>query len=175
MIAPLLVAIATEFDVSLAVAGQLATVTYMAAAVSAITVGPLSDSIGRRPMALTGLSLLSIGVLASAFAPNLWSLIALRAVTGLGGGMLPSNTVAAVADVISPARRAQAVGGLTAFNTMGSMIGVPLLALAAQWGDWRLPFLMVGSLLTLVTLLSWFWFPRNEGAGFRTFSFFARY
>ncbi|MCH7843036.1 MAG: MFS transporter, partial [Chloroflexi bacterium] len=87
MLAPLLVAIAAEFDTSVAVAGQLATATFSAWAVSVVSVGPLSDSFGRRPVALIGLSLLSIGVLASAFAPNLGILMALRVVTGLGGGM----------------------------------------------------------------------------------------
>ena len=175
MLAPLLVDLATEFDTSVAVAGQLATVTFAAWAVSVVTVGPLSDSIGRRPVALAGLTLLSIGVLASAFAPNLGTLMALRAVTGLGGGMIPPNSMAAVADTVSPSRRAQAVGGLMAFATLSSVIGIPLVAIGADWGGWRLPFLVIGSLLAACALLNWFWFPRSEGAGLRSFSFFSRY
>ena len=175
MVAPLLVDIATEFDTSVAVAGQLATATFAAWAISVVVVGPMSDSLGRRPVALAGLSLLCIGVLASAFAPNLETLMAMRVVTGLGGGMIPPNSMAAVADVVAPARRAQAIGRLMAFNTLASVIGIPLLALAADWGGWRLPFLLMGSLLAAVTLLTWFWFPKNEGAGLRSFSFFSRY
>ena len=57
MLAPLLVAVATEFGTSVAVAGQLATVTYAAWAVS-VAVGSMSGSFGRRPVALTGLALL---------------------------------------------------------------------------------------------------------------------
>ena len=173
--APLLVAVATEFDTSVAVAGQLATVTFAAWAVSVVSVGPLSDSIGRRPVALTGLSLLSIGVLASALAPNLGTLMALRAVTGLGAGMIPPNSMAAVADSVPPARRAQTVGGLMAFATLSSVIGVPLVAVLAESGGWRLPFLATGSLLAACTVLNWFWFPKNEGPGLRSFSFFSRY
>ncbi|MCH9017225.1 MAG: MFS transporter [Chloroflexi bacterium] len=175
MLAPLLVAIATEFDTSVAVAGQLATVTFAAWAVSVVSVGPLSDSIGRRPVALTGLSLLSIGVLASALAPNLGTLMALRAVTGLGAGMIPPNSMAAVADSVPPARRAQTVGGLMAFATLSSVIGVPLVAVLAESGGWRLPFLATGSLLAACTVLNWFWFPKSEGPGLRSFSFFSRY
>ncbi|MCH8893959.1 MAG: MFS transporter [Chloroflexi bacterium] len=175
MLAPLLVAVATEFDTSVAVAGQLATVTFAAWAVSVVSVGPLSDSIGRRPVALTGLSLLSIGVLASALAPNLGTLMALRAVTGLGAGMIPPNSMAAVADSVPPARRAQTVGGLMAFATLSSVIGVPLVAVLAESGGWRLPFLATGSLLAACTVLNWFWFPKSEGTGLRSFSFFPRY
>ena len=175
MLAPLLVAIATEFDTSVAVAGQLATATFAAWAVSVVSVGPISDSFGRRPVALTGLSLLSIGVLASAFAPNLGTLMALRVVTGIGGGMMPPNSLAAVADSVSPARRAQAVGMLMAFASLSSVIGVTLVALGADWGGWRLPFLVIGSLLVACVLLNWFWFPESPGAGLRSFSFFPRF
>ena len=175
MLAPLLVAIATEFDTSVAVAGQLATATFAAWAVSAMSVGPMSDSFGRRPVALTGLSLLAIGVLASAFAPNLGTLVALRVVTGFGGGMIPPNSLAAVADSVSPARRAQAVGVLMAFTFLSLVIAVPLVAVVADSGGWRLPFLVIGSLLAACALLNWFWFPKSDGAGIRSFSFFSRY
>ncbi|PKB71177.1 MAG: hypothetical protein BZY87_06825 [SAR202 cluster bacterium Io17-Chloro-G6] len=175
MLAPLLVAIAIEFDTSVAVAGQLATATFAAWAVSAVSVGPMSDSFGRKPVALTGLSLLSIGVLASAFAPNLGTLMALRVVTGIGGGMIPPNSLAAVADSVSPARRAQTVGVLMAITSLSSVISVTLVALGADWGGWRLPFLVIGFLLAACALLNWFWFPKSDGAGIRSFSFFPRY
>ncbi|MEE8465897.1 MAG: MFS transporter [Dehalococcoidia bacterium] len=175
MLAPLLVDLAADFDTSVAVTGQLATVTFAAWAVSVIIVGPLSDSIGRRPVALAGISLLSMGVLASAFAPNLGTLMVLRVLTGLGGGMIPPNSMAAVADALPPGRRAQAVGGLMAFATLSSVVGMPLVAILADSGGWQLPFLVVGSLLAACAVLNWFWFPKGEGGGLRSFSFFSRY
>ena len=175
MLVPLLAPMAAAFDTSVAVTGQLATVTFAAWAVSVVAVGSVSDSFGRRPVALIGLSLLTIGILASAFAPNLGILMALRVVTGLGGGMIPPNSMAAVADTVPQARRAQAVGGLMAFTTLSSVIGVPLVAIGAESGGWRLPFLVIGGLLAACTLLNLLWFPKSEGAGFRSFSFFSRY
>jgi len=175
MLVPLLVAIAADFETSVPVAGQLATLTFAAWAVSVASVGPMSDSFGRRPVALTGLTLLSIGVLASALAPNIETLMALRVATGLGGGMIPPNSIAAVADSIPPARRAQTVGGLMAFATLSSVIGVPLVAVLADSGGWRIPFLVVGSLLAACTVLNWFWFPKSDGEGLRSFSLFSRY
>ena len=96
IVPPLLVEIATDLDVSVAVAGQLATATFAGWAVMGISGGPLSDSFGRRPVALACLAVLSISVLASAFAPNLEILLALRVLTGLGGGALPPNIVGSV-------------------------------------------------------------------------------
>ncbi len=175
MLTPLLVAMADEFNTSVAVAGQLATATFAAWTVSVIAVGPMSDSFGRRPVALAGLSLLSIGLLASAFAPNFGTLLVFRVITGLGGGMIPPNSMAAVTDSVSPARRAQAVGGLMAFGTLSSVIGVPLVALAAESANWRLPFLVIGTLMAVSTLLNWMWFPKGQSVKLGNFSFFSRY
>ena len=175
MLAPLLVDFAAEFDVSVSVAGQVATATFAAWAVSVVSVGPLSDSLGRRPVALAGLALLTSGVLASAFTPNLEILIATRVVTGLGGGMIPPNGMAAVTEVISPAHRAKVVGGLIAFTTLSAVVGVPVMAVIADLGGWRVAFLLTGSLLGACLVLNWFWFPRSAFAGPRSFSFFSRY
>ena len=116
VVPPLLAEIASDIQISVAVAGQLVTVTFAAWAVSVVLVGPLSDTFGRRPVAIFGLLSLSISVLASAFAPNLEVLMALRVLTGLGGGTIPPNTVGAIADVISPERRAQAVSAMLAIG-----------------------------------------------------------
>ena len=175
IVAPLLVDLAADFDTSVAVTGQLASATFAAWAVSVIVVGPLSDSLGRRPVALAGLSLLSIGVLASAFAPNIGTLMVLRVITGLGGGAIPPNSMAAVADSVAPAHRARAVGGIMAFAMLSAVIGLPFVAVIAGWGTWRLPFLVSGSLLVACTLLNWFWFPKSEAAGTQSFSFLSRY
>lgn len=175
MLAPLLVDIAEEFEVSVAVAGQVATATFAAWAISVVSVGPFSDYFGRRPVALTGLALLFIGALGSAFAPNFISLIIMRVVTGLGGGMIPPNGMAAVSDVVSAARRAPVIGGLLAVTSASQVISLPLVAGVADIGGWRAPFFLMGSLLALCTLLNWFWFPRDTALADRTFSFFSRY
>ena len=175
IIPPLLVEIATDLDVSVAVAGQLATATFAAWAVSLVCVGPLSDSFGRRPVALTGLVVLSVSVLASAFAPNIEALLALRMLTGLAGGTLPPTAVGVVSDVISPARRAQAVTAVLALNGVVSATTVPLVAVLAEWGSWRHPFIVVGLTLALGLLANWIWFPKDSKERVRSFVFFSRY
>ena len=105
MVPALLVEIAKDLDVSVSVAGQLATATFAAWAVSIVAVGPLADSIGRSPVALAGVLLVVVSLLASAFAPNIEVLMALRARAGLGGGAIAPTSIGVISDVISPARR----------------------------------------------------------------------
>ena len=149
MVPALLVEISDDLGISVAVAGQLATATYAAWGVSVISVGPLSDSFGRRPVALAGLLLIAGSLIGSAFAPNIEVFLVLRVLTGLGAGTLPPNFVGAISDVISPERRARAVGALLAVGMLASVVSVPAVALLADWGGWRFTFIASGLLSAL--------------------------
>ena len=175
IIPPLLVEIATDLDISVAVAGQLATATFASWAVMGVSGGPLSDSFGRRPVALVCLAALSLSILGAALAPNLETLLSLRALTGFSGGALPPNIVGAVADVISPSKRAQAVGALLAIQGLASAISVPLVAVLADLGGWRLPFIVYGGVLLAALLANWIWLPKSQGDRVRSWAFFSRY
>ena len=173
IVPPLLVEIATDLEISVAVAGQLATATFAGWAVSLVSCGPLSDSFGRRPMALIGLAVLSISILASAFAPSLEILLTLRVLTGLGG--IAPNIVGAVSDVISPARRAQAVGALLAIQGLASAISVPFVAALADLGGWRFVFIVYGLVLVVGLLANSLWLPKDQRERVRNWGFFSRY
>jgi DHA1 family inner membrane transport protein len=175
MLAPLLVQLSVEFDISVAAAGQLAAVTFGAWAISVISVGPISDSFGRRPVAVAGLTLLSISVFASAFAPSFGVLLGLRVITGLTGGMIPPNSMAAVADVIPSEQRARAFGLLMAFASLSGVIGLPAVAVIASAGGWRVPFMVIGSLLLVIAVFHWFWYPMSPRPEGDSFSFISRY
>ncbi len=90
MLGPLLVELADEFNTSIAVAGQLAAATFITWGITAPLVGPISDTYGRRPVLLTGLLLMAVGVLGSAVGWSYSSLLAFRLVTGAGAAMLPA-------------------------------------------------------------------------------------
>jgi MFS family permease len=83
MLAPLLVVLADEFNTSVAVAGQLAAVMFVTWGITAPLVGSFSDTYGRRPVLLTGLAIIAIGVLGSAAA---WSYTSFRS-SGLGNSV----------------------------------------------------------------------------------------
>ena len=175
MLPVLLVGISTDLEISVAVAGQLATATFAAWGISVVSVGPLSDSFGRRPVALVGLCVLVASVIGSAFAPNIEVFLLLRVLTGLGGGTVPPNVVGALSDVISPARRAQAFGALLAISLLTSVVSVPAVALMADWGGWQFAFIVAGLLLALALLTNWVWFPRDSRERVRDLVIFSRY
>ena len=175
MLPPILVEIASGLQTSVAVAGQLATATFAAWAVSLITAGPLSDSFGRRPVILAGLLLLVVSVVASAFAPNIEVFLALRVLTGLSAGMLPPTSVGVLSDVISPERRAQAVSSFLAIGILTSAVSVPMALGLADLRGWRFAFIVAGLLLAAGFCACWLWFPRDSRERVRNWAFFSRY
>ena len=176
MVPALLVEIGRDLDVSVTVAGQLTTATFAAWAVSIVAVGPLADSIGRRPLALAGVFLVVVSLLASALAPNIEVLMALRVLAGLGGGAIAPTSIGVISDVISQAKRAQAIGGIASTIVLTSAISIPLIALFADWQGWRSSFVLAGLFLAAAWLLNWVWYPRDSRRErLRRFVFFARY
>lgn len=174
MLGPLLVELAREFNTSVAVSGQLAAAGFLTWGFTAPLVGPVSDTYGRRPVAVVGLTLMAVGVLASALAWNYPALLAFRLVTGVGAGMIPPNSIAAVADHFPPETRGRAISWMVSSVRLGPVLGLPLVALLADAGGWRLPFYAVGGLILVVLGMLWVWFPRVPQPR-QPFSFFAHF
>ena len=175
MLGPLLVDIAHDFDTSVAVTGQLAAATFFSWAIFAPLVGPFSDSFGRRLVALTGLGLMGACILAAAFATDFIVLIVLLMGTGLGGAMIPPNSMAAVSEAVSEEKKGRAIGVVQGTMQSAAVIGVPVVAVLASIAGWRLPFLVCGRLLMVTFACSWLWYPKGPATGPRTFSYLRRF
>lgn len=175
MLGPLLVVLADEFDTSVAVAGQLAAVTFITWGITAPLVGPFSDTYGRRPVLLTGLVILTIGVLGSAAAWSYNSLIAFRLLTGVGAAMIPPTLAATIADILPVAQIGRGIGFLASASWLGVAIGVPAVALLGDAGGWRLPFYITGGVLLINLGLMWMLLPKVDRQAGQDLAFFSRF
>ena len=175
MLGPILVDLATEFNTSIAVAGQLASATYISWAITAPLVGPVSDTYGRRLVALTGLMLTAIGVLGSVLAVNFALLVVFRLLTGVGAAMIVPNGIAAAVDRVPPAMRGKVISWMLIAGMLASIAGVPIVAILTDAGGWRLPFYVVGAVVLALWGLLWMKFPRSQPSPDRSFSFVSRF
>ena len=162
MLGPLLVELATDFETSIAVAGQLAAATFITWGITAPLVGPISDTYGRRPVLLIGLLLMALGILGSGAAWSYGSLLATRLITGVGSAMLPPTIMAALADTLPPEKVGKAVGFITASSWVGVALGLPVIALLGYVGGWRLPFYITGGLSLALWVPLWLRLPSGQ-------------
>lgn len=102
----------------------------------------------------------TIGTLACSFAPDYYTLLAARCITGAFGGVLAALVLAIVGDVIPFERRGMAMGIVMTAFSVASVVGVPVgIYLAALYG-WTVPFLVVGIISAIVTVVMFFTLPQ---------------
>ncbi|PZC45811.1 MAG: putative arabinose efflux permease, MFS family [Chloroflexi bacterium] len=143
MMGPLLVDMAEDLNVSVAVAGQLSSITAISWFATALLAGPLSDTYGRKKMLLIGLWVATLGTLGMGFAWDFPSAVFFRIMTGFAGIISPSVS-ALVSDFTPIERRGKGLGIMVVGGNMAAVIGVPLITILAQLVDWRWSFFATG-------------------------------
>jgi len=129
-----------------------------------LPLGGLADRLGRRRLFALGLALSIATGIASALAPTASTLIALRALQGVGGALQFSTSLAIVVAVTPPARRGAALGIAVAAVYVGLSVGPFAGGLLTEWLGWRGVFL-VPALGTIPALaLVWWGLPVDAPA-----------
>lgn len=121
--------------------------------------GLLSDRYGRRPVILISLFGLVVDLVVTAIAPDLWWLLAARAVCGMTTAT-PAAAAAYVADVTPPDSRAGTFGLLNAAAWSGIIIG-PAIGGLAGGHDPRLPFWIAAGVTLLNAVYGLFVLPES--------------
>jgi len=121
--------------------------------------GNLSDRFGRRPVLLFSLLGFGIDYLFLAFAPTIWWLFVGRIIAGITGASFTTAS-AYIADISTPAKRAQNFGILGAAFGLGFILGPVLGGVLGQFGS-RIPFFAAAGLSLLNTLYGYFVLPES--------------
>ena len=162
-------ALATAFDTDTSTVLWV-TVAYWVTAVGLLlTMGWLSDVVGRRRVFIAGSSLFALGILLSSLSLNIWQLIAFRVFQGVGSSMLLASLNALITANFQAKERGKALGVSGAVVgvglTTGPLIGGVLLDLM----DWRAVFYTRAPIAAAGAVLAWWLLPRDrvEGPRFR--------
>ena len=175
IISPVLKAIATDLDVRVSVAGLLITVYAATAGLLAVVAGPLIDRFGRRRMLILGLGIVTTGTFLSALAPTFATLMASRALIGVGVAALQPAVFSAIGDYFPYQERGRAMAWIISANTVSTVVGIPVGAVLAQAFSWRITFVMLGGLALFACVLIAMKFPRVEVRASRALSYRADY
>ncbi|MFD2363392.1 MULTISPECIES: MFS transporter [unclassified Arthrobacter] len=114
----------------------------LAQAVSVPIYGKLSDMAGRKPIILTGIGLFLLGSVLCGVAWSMPSLIAFRALQGLGAGAVLPVSITIAGDIYSLEERAKVQGYLASVWAISSVVGPSLGGVFSALGIWRGIFLV---------------------------------
>ena len=139
---PVLPEIASDFEVSVATAGQLRTVSGLVAGATALAAGLLAARIGLRELLGLGLGTLAFGSILSAAAPSFAALAAAQALVGAGIGMSYSVAVAAAAEWVAPEARSRVLSIVLLGPPVAWIVGMPAVGFLGE-ASWRLAWIVV--------------------------------
>ncbi|MGK5046344.1 MFS transporter [Janthinobacterium sp. GB4P2] len=147
--------IAGAFSISLAMAAQLVTAFTLAYGLGSPLAVALLPARAQRAGLLIALAVFVLANGASALAPGFSSLLAWRAIAGIGAGVYLALGIAAAAGVSPPQQRGKAIGVIMGGMAGGTVLGVPLSLLLAQQLGWTAALWLVAILgaLALAGLL----------------------
>lgn len=124
---------------------------------SAFVVGFLSamfiDRFDRKQILFYTFIGFTVGTIACGLSSGYYFFLAARSLTGAFGGILAALVLSIIGDTIPLNRRAHAMGIVMTAFSVASVVGVPMgIYLAAELG-WRAPFLVLGGIATLLSIL----------------------
>ena len=157
--------IGSDLDVSIGIGAWAISLYALMLAVATAVYGRVSDLVGQRLPLLVGVTLMTLGALAGALAPNFGVLLGARIVQGAGAAAVPTLGVAIVTARFSGRARGVALGKVAgiaaAVSCLGPLAGGTIEGLLGWRAVIALP--MLGALMLP---LLWRWVPTN-GSGAR--------
>lgn len=145
-----------QWHVDPAVLGALFSSVAVGLVIGAFIIAPLADKIGQRPVMLGALGTLAVALLLSGASMNIWQLLGLRFVTGIGlGTMVVCLNTAAAANSSEKARNISMAIVHIGF-TLGMMLGSGIAAVVLHSAGWRPIFYFAGALNIVTFVMSIF-------------------
>ncbi|MEU2715003.1 MFS transporter [Streptomyces sp. NPDC007205] len=128
-----------------------------------MTMGSLGDRIGRRRLLLMGAAAFGTASLLAAYADSAETLIAARAVLGIGGATLMPSTMALVRTMFTdPGQRAKAIGLWSGVMTGGIALGSVMSGILVEHFWWGSVFLVNLPAMVLLLLLGPVLLPESK-------------
>jgi len=141
---PLLPIFATEFRLDAGAASLALSATTATLAFALLLASWVADRLGRKTLMVWAILLTAALGLLLPFAPNWWSLIAIRTLMGLTLSGLPAVAMVYLAEEMDPEALGFSMGLYIGGTAIGGMAGRLLSGVLADWIGWRPALLVLG-------------------------------
>ena len=153
--------LARSLNVSVAVAGQLITVSAVVLALASPLLAAVVAGFDRRRLLALSLLWYGAGHALSALMPDMAALLPMRALSVLGAAVFTPQAAAAIGVMAPPAQRGGAVAFVFLGWSLASVLGMPMGAWIGERHGWRWAFALV-ALLALAGA-AWLWRAMPDG------------
>ncbi len=153
--------IAAEWGIGRAALGIVLPMEMVGMGLGSLLLGSVADRLGRRPLTLACLLIMSLGMFLASTARDLPTLCIWRVLTGLGIGGMLATTNALAAEFANDRHRTIAIAW--------TVVGYPLGAVILGWiaskllatHDWRIVFEFGAAMTVLMIPVVWFLVPES--------------
>lgn len=146
--------VSKDMDLSATVAQLIPSAAFLWFFILSVPVGVMQSRLGKKNMLNIGMGVTALGLLVPFIFYNFPMVLTGFALLGIGNTIVQVSANPLMVDVV-PGNRASSFLSFSQFvKAVGSMIGAPLAAFfAAQFGDWKILFLVFG----IVSILAVLW------------------
>lgn len=147
---PLLALLSREFGVALGHASLVVTVFAVTYGLAQLLFGPLGDRFGKYFVAGAAACACALTAAMCALAPSFNWLLGARVLAGATAAAIMPLSMAWIGDVIPYEQRQPVLARFLVGQVLGLSAGVLVGGMAADAGQWRLPFVLVGLMFSAV-------------------------
>ncbi|MGI5185136.1 DHA2 family efflux MFS transporter permease subunit [Dactylosporangium sp. CA-152071] len=155
-------AIGRSFDTDLETLQWVVTSYTLALAGLLLIAGALGDRYGRRKIFLVGVVWFAVASVLCGAAPDAPTLIAARALQGVGAALLTPGSLAILQASFRPEDRSRAIGAWSGLGGVATAIGPFLGGWLVGAASWRLIFAINVPIAAAVVLLTWRHVPESR-------------
>jgi len=155
-------AIGRDFDTGLATLQWVVTAYTLTLAGLLLLAGALGDRYGRRRVFVIGVVWFALASALCGFAPDASTLIAARALQGVGAALLTPGSLAIIEASFRPSDRGRAIGAWSGLSGVATAIGPFLGGWLVQAVSWRLIFFINLPVAAAVVAVAWRHVPESH-------------
>eukprot|EP01133_Synstelium_polycarpum_P000764 gene764-876_t len=159
---PMMPALSREFSINAAQSSLILSVATGMLAIGLLITGPISDTLGRKPVMVAALFCAALCTIASGLMPSWEGILLMRALVGLSLSGLAAVAMTYLSEEIHPQHIGLAMGLYIGGNAIGGMSGRLIIGVLIDFVSWHTAMLIIGALALIAATVFWKILPESR-------------